>query len=60
MHLGINVDYKMFDRYIMRLTLIDPIDTLNIVLFDNEVELILNTSKDELTTMIINVTFYTQ
>ncbi|RWR76762.1 replication protein A DNA-binding subunit B isoform X1 [Cinnamomum micranthum f. kanehirae] len=43
---------ETYPRYIMRLTLTDHTDTANVVLFDNEVAQLLQTSKDELSSLI--------
>ncbi|KAJ8636073.1 hypothetical protein MRB53_010340 [Persea americana] len=43
---------ETYPRYIMRLTLTDHMDTANVVLLDNEVAQLLQTSKDELSSLI--------
>eukprot|EP00268_Persea_americana_P055567 TRINITY_DN6469_c0_g1_i6.p1 TRINITY_DN6469_c0_g1~~TRINITY_DN6469_c0_g1_i6.p1 ORF type:complete len:153 (+),score=11.68 TRINITY_DN6469_c0_g1_i6:1639-2097(+) len=43
---------ETYPRYIVQLTLIDHTDSLNVVLFDDDVAHILKASKDELSTLI--------
>eukprot|EP00268_Persea_americana_P055568 TRINITY_DN6469_c0_g1_i7.p1 TRINITY_DN6469_c0_g1~~TRINITY_DN6469_c0_g1_i7.p1 ORF type:complete len:144 (+),score=2.46 TRINITY_DN6469_c0_g1_i7:1190-1621(+) len=51
---------ETYPRYIVQLTLIDHTDSLNVVLFDDDVAHILKASKDELSTLIGDVRLYSQ